>query len=380
MDSAAARPWARPDELLRLNPAGEVPVLLDGATVVCDSRAITDYLEEAYPEPGLLGRSQAERNEVRRRYSDREPQTLCQMFGSLDRGYRSYAIADQWLKSDELRRPPSSETLWAWRCAYPRPYGSIVESVERRYQLPESLVYAVMRQESAFRPNVVSPAGAVGLMQVMPLWKKALTLDPQSQFALDGKSYCEAQLKSAVEGESDAAPETEESPTPTLDEQGRDLSALAVAGRLGPIIGRQKEIRAVLKTLVRRQKANPLLLGDPGEVIRPARAEPVVGGGSEVAGRRVAEGAGGGERRPAAHQRYGVRVHNSLVSLRSTTVGVPSSWTISTGPGNPRSSTAPFGTAVMPSGSRSRCIVGISTSYCLARSQSRAAMLTADPM
>jgi len=109
-----------------------------------------------------------ERNEVRRRYSDRERETLCQMFGSLDRGYRSYALADRWLKSDELRHPPSAENLWAWRCAYPKPYSTIVESVERRYQLPESLVYAVMRQESAFRPNVVSPAGAIGLMQLMP--------------------------------------------------------------------------------------------------------------------------------------------------------------------------------------------------------------------
>jgi len=80
--------------------------------------------------------------------------------------YRSYALADSWLKSDELRRPPSAQTLWAWRCAYPKPYNTIVESVERRYQLPESLVYAVMRQESAFRPNVVSPAGAIGLMQL----------------------------------------------------------------------------------------------------------------------------------------------------------------------------------------------------------------------
>jgi soluble lytic murein transglycosylase len=90
------------------------------------------------------------------------------MFGSLDRGYRSYALADHWLKSEELGRPPSSDNLWAWRCAYPRPYSNIVASVERRYDLPDSLVYAVMRQESGFRPNVVSPAGAVGLMQLMP--------------------------------------------------------------------------------------------------------------------------------------------------------------------------------------------------------------------
>lgn len=111
-----------------------------------------------------------QRKEVLRSFTDRdrEREALCQMFGSLDRGYRSYALANRWLKSDELRSPPSSQNLWAWRCAYPRPYNDIVESVERRYQLPESLVYAVMRQESGFRPNVVSPAGAVGLMQLMP--------------------------------------------------------------------------------------------------------------------------------------------------------------------------------------------------------------------
>ena len=100
----------------------------------------------------------------------------------------------------------------------------------------------------------------------LPLWKRALALDPQSQFAIDGRAFCEAQLRSAsdVEEPVEEEEEEEESPTPTLDEQGRDLTALARDGELGPIIGRQSEIRAVLKTLVRRQKANPLLLGDPG--------------------------------------------------------------------------------------------------------------------
>ena len=138
--------------------AGLLPELPDKARFLAQIGLHTDAERALFDQ----------RNEVRRRYSDRERETLCQMFGSLDRGYRSYALADRWLKSEELRHPPSSETLWAWRCAYPKPYNTIVESVERRYQLPESLVYAVMRQESAFRPNVVSPAGAVGLMQLMP--------------------------------------------------------------------------------------------------------------------------------------------------------------------------------------------------------------------
>ena len=109
-----------------------------------------------------------ERAEVQRRYADRNGQALCEMYGALDRGYRSYSLADGLLRSDDLGSPPSASNLWAWRCAYPEPYRDIVESVEQRYRLPESLVHAVMRQESGFRPNVVSPVGAVGLMQLMP--------------------------------------------------------------------------------------------------------------------------------------------------------------------------------------------------------------------
>ena len=59
------QPWDHPDDLLRLNPAIEVPVLVDGPGVVSDSQAITDHLEEAYPEVGLLGHDQAQRDETR---------------------------------------------------------------------------------------------------------------------------------------------------------------------------------------------------------------------------------------------------------------------------------------------------------------------------
>ena len=45
---------------------------------------------------------------------------------------------------------------------------------------------------------------------------------------------------------------------------GRDLTELARAGRLDPVVGRDPEIRAVLRVLCRRTKNNPLLLGEPG--------------------------------------------------------------------------------------------------------------------
>ncbi|MCI0747516.1 MAG: ATP-dependent Clp protease ATP-binding subunit [Verrucomicrobia subdivision 3 bacterium] len=52
--------------------------------------------------------------------------------------------------------------------------------------------------------------------------------------------------------------------TPLLDKFGRDLTALALQGKISPIIGREREIRAVARTLARSKKNNPLLLGDAG--------------------------------------------------------------------------------------------------------------------
>lgn len=59
-------PWERRREFFALNPAGEVPVLVDGRRTIAHSTAICEYLEEAYPELGFLGESIEERAEIRR--------------------------------------------------------------------------------------------------------------------------------------------------------------------------------------------------------------------------------------------------------------------------------------------------------------------------
>ena len=51
---------------------------------------------------------------------------------------------------------------------YPTPYQSEIEDATRKYDLDPALVYGLVRQESRFVPDVVSGAGAVGLMQLMP--------------------------------------------------------------------------------------------------------------------------------------------------------------------------------------------------------------------
>src|SRR6187431_2585650 len=49
-----------------------------------------------------------------------------------------------------------------------------------------------------------------------------------------------------------------------LEKYGRDLTALAEAGKLDPVVGRDEEIRRVIQVLSRRTKNNPVLIGEPG--------------------------------------------------------------------------------------------------------------------
>ncbi|MEQ8763726.1 MAG: ATP-dependent Clp protease ATP-binding subunit [Planctomycetota bacterium] len=53
-------------------------------------------------------------------------------------------------------------------------------------------------------------------------------------------------------------------PTPLLDRFGRDLTAQAKAGKLGPVIGRDKERDLIAQVLLRKNKNNPVLVGEAG--------------------------------------------------------------------------------------------------------------------
>ena len=62
-------------------------------------------------------------------------------------------------------------------------------------------------------------------------------------------------------GQSQPAPSDDAS---MLEQYGRNLTKVAADGRLDPVIGRDREIERVMQVLARRQKNNPLILGDPG--------------------------------------------------------------------------------------------------------------------
>jgi ATP-dependent Clp protease ATP-binding subunit ClpC len=59
-------------------------------------------------------------------------------------------------------------------------------------------------------------------------------------------------------------PADPKSKTPVLDNFGRDLTKMAEAEKLDPIVGREKEIERVSQILSRRKKNNPILIGEPG--------------------------------------------------------------------------------------------------------------------
>lgn len=68
----------------------------------------------------------------------------------------------------------------------------------------------------------------------------------------------------AVSGGGGGGGKAAKSKTPALDSFGRDLTELARQGKLDPVIGRANEIERVIQILSRRQKNNPVLLGEAG--------------------------------------------------------------------------------------------------------------------
>jgi soluble lytic murein transglycosylase len=65
------------------------------------------------------------------------------------------------------RHFPSGKWRAAWEIAYPRPWTEIVEAAASKNEIPTAIVWGVMREESAFDPEAVSPSAAYGLLQLI---------------------------------------------------------------------------------------------------------------------------------------------------------------------------------------------------------------------
>lgn len=100
-------------------------------------------------------------------------------------------------------------------------------------------------------------SAAVRLLNTMGVNLQKLYIDLLVAMGEEG-SFSREEMKSAKSRKKNLEA------TPVLDQYSRDLTRLALEGKLDPVIGRQEEIRRVIQILSRRGKNNPCLIGEPG--------------------------------------------------------------------------------------------------------------------
>ena len=85
------------------------------------------------------------------------------------RQVQAVGLASRWGWHDQAIATAARQKLFNdYRLLYPRPFDTDVRSASRRTGLAEELIYAIIRQESLFRADAASDAGAIGLMQLLP--------------------------------------------------------------------------------------------------------------------------------------------------------------------------------------------------------------------
>ena len=82
---------------------------------------------------------------------------------------QAIGLADRWAWHHQSIAAAAQQSLYNdYPLLYPRPYDKEVRAAARLTDLPEELIYAVIRQESLYRADAGSSAGALGLMQLLP--------------------------------------------------------------------------------------------------------------------------------------------------------------------------------------------------------------------
>ena len=123
----------------------------------------------------------------------------------------------------------------------------------------EHLLLSILKDEDSFACRVLNKYGVIydNVKDELEAMVEENT-SPRAEFPggqeEEGAEQFAAQRK----------PTDPKSKTPVLDNFGRDLTKMAEAGKLDPIVGREKEIERVSQILSRRKKNNPILIGEPG--------------------------------------------------------------------------------------------------------------------
>ncbi|MDG2200698.1 MAG: ATP-dependent Clp protease ATP-binding subunit [Phycisphaerales bacterium] len=128
-------------------------------------------------------------------------------------------------------------------------------NLNHNYVGTEHLLLGLLREQDGVAAQVLMNLG-VKLEEVR---EEVLNLLGAGVDAEEGE-----ELGESPGGEQQESPRRGKSKTPALDSFGRDLTELAKASDLDPVIGRSEEIERLIQILCRRTKNNPVLLGEAG--------------------------------------------------------------------------------------------------------------------
>lgn len=122
-----------------------------------------------------------------RAFAPHEARGLCNVTARLEHGRRRFELGRQVAAERGLKDAPQLAPAWLWHCLYPTPHPGSVQTHAATFGVSIPLVYAVMRQESAFDVGAQSTAGAHGLMQIIDPTARRIARDL-------GRSFAPAQL------------------------------------------------------------------------------------------------------------------------------------------------------------------------------------------
>ena len=123
--------------------------------------------------------------------AQRDPAITLPSEERLAEGRLRLAVGDTWMGLDQLwwlslrwRDPNCLQRILLHRSQFPRLFQAEMEAAAQREELQPNLLRAIAKQESRFAPGVVSPAGAVGLMQLLPSTATEMAGKPTSTLML----------------------------------------------------------------------------------------------------------------------------------------------------------------------------------------------------
>ncbi|MDH5560310.1 MAG: lytic transglycosylase domain-containing protein, partial [Deltaproteobacteria bacterium] len=107
---------------------------------------------------------------VEKEYLDSDEHPFLLQIADLLKKNKQYYILQKLLKNrfQEELKDDFNKNINLLTYFYPLAFQESVKNYANKYKVPEKLVFAIMREESTFRPSVKSGAGAVGLLQLMP--------------------------------------------------------------------------------------------------------------------------------------------------------------------------------------------------------------------